>query len=91
MDRRVGVELMPDVTDRERARIAQAAMKRTIAPDGPIMERFDAAAMAAALEQEAMRADYLGKATGTPGKVDVHMDPRDALLLAKFLRRHGGK
>jgi len=80
---------MPDVTDRERARIAKAAMERRVAPTGPVIERFQPLPLAAALEQEAERALLYGKLEGTPGKVDVYLDPRDALALARFLRKHG--
>lgn len=77
------------ITDKERARAAQAAHLGSLAPDGPRLERFNAMQMAAALEQEAARANLLGRFEGTPGKVEIHMDPRDALMLAEFLRKHG--
>ena len=80
---------MVDVTDKQRARAAEAAHNRLLAPDGPRLERFQPLALAHALEQEALRANLLGRLENTPGKVEVHFDPRDALLLAEFLRRHG--
>jgi len=83
------------VTDFERGRIAQAAIEAAktgkVAPNGPVIERFDPIHLAAALEQEAERALLLGLVAGTPGKVEAFFDPRDAILLAQFLRRHGGK
>ena len=80
---------MNNISDKERARAAQAAHNGLLAPDGPIIERFKPLEMAHALEQEALRANLLGKLEGRPGKVEIHMDPRDALMLAEFLRRHG--
>lgn len=65
-------------------------MRRKLAPGGQILRRFEPITLAVALEQEAAQADLLGRASGTPGKVDISLDPRDAILLAKFLRKHGG-
>lgn len=79
------------ITDAERHRVAEAAKSGRLAPTGPTLERFDPLPLAAALEQEAERALLYGKLEGTPGKVDVYLDPRDALMLATFLRHHGGK
>lgn len=79
------------MNDAQRNRIAEAAKSGRLAPTGPMLERFDPLPLAAALEQEAERALLYGKLEGTPGKVDVHLDPRDAFLLAQFLRHHGGK
>lgn len=78
------------MNDVQRKRIAEAAVSRKLAPDGPMLERFDALAMAVAIEQEAERATLYGRIEGTTGKVEIHMDPRDAFELAAFLRRHGG-
>jgi hypothetical protein len=78
------------ITDAERHRVAEAAKRGTLAPTGPTLERFDPVPLAAALEQEAERALLYGKLEGTPGKVDLYLDPRDALMLAAFLRQHGG-
>lgn len=77
------------VTDRERIRIAEAARDGRIAPTGPIVQTFNPLELAAALEGEAERALLLERATGSPSRVDMHMDPRDALLLAEVLRRVG--
>ena len=49
--------------------------------DGPVIERFDAAALAAALESEIARAADYGWT-----KVTLHMDIPDARALAKCLR-----
>lgn len=78
------------INDLQRQRIAEAATARRIAPTGPVLERFEPVRLAAALEQEAERALLYGKLEGTPGKVDLSLDPRDAFLLAQFLRQHGG-
>ena len=78
------------INDLQRQRIAEAATARRIAPTGPVLERFDPMRLAAALEQEAERALLYGRLEGTPGKVDLSLDPRDAFLLATFLRQHGG-
>ena len=73
----------------EKHRVASAAAERKLAPTGPVISKFNPLAIAAALEQEAHRAKLLGEATGTPGKVDIYMDPEDALLLAKILKKKG--
>lgn len=78
------------MNDTQRRKIAEAAIQRRLAPDGPIIERFDPMAVAAALEQEAERAVLYGRLEGAAGRVEVHLDPRDAFELAAFLRRHGG-
>jgi len=78
------------INDIQRQRIAEAAIARRVAPNGPVLERFEPVELAAALEQEAERATLYGRLEGTPGKVDISLDPRDALTLATFLRQHGG-
>ena len=54
------------------------------APDGPIISQFDPMALANAIESEVSRAE---KANGRCSKVSLHMDPRDALELARRLRQ----
>jgi hypothetical protein len=51
------------------------------AGDGPVIERFEALALADAITQEVQRAGEYGWS-----KITVHMDVPDALALAKFLR-----
>ena len=77
-------------SDLVRQRVAEAALEGTVAPGGPVLERFAPVALAAALEQEAHRATLWGQLQGSSGKVTVALDPRDALELAAFLRRNGG-
>lgn len=52
------------------------------APDGPVIPRFDAKVLAAAIEQEIIRAGQYGWS-----KITLHMDVPDAALLAQHLRR----
>jgi len=78
------------MNDTQQKRIAEAAATRRLAPTGPVLERFEPIPLAMALEQEAERATLYGRLEGAPGKVDVSLDPRDAFLLAQFLRQHGG-
>jgi hypothetical protein len=78
------------ITDAERHRVAEAAKSGRLAPTGPTLERFEPVQLAAALEHEAERALLYGKLEGTPGKVTISLDPRDAFMLATFLRQHGG-
>jgi len=55
-------------------------------PDGPIIPGFHPEQMAQAIEQECARTRSL-----EGQKISIHMDPIDALALAKFLRfRSGG-
>jgi hypothetical protein len=53
-----------------------------IAPDSPILPRFDPRALAAAIECEMERANICGFT-----KMSIHMDIYDAAQLAKFLRK----
>ena len=78
------------INDIQRQRIAEAATARRVAPIGPVLDRFEPVQLAAALEQEAERALLYGRLEGTPGKIDLSLDPRDAIMLATFLRQHGG-
>jgi hypothetical protein len=52
------------------------------APDGPRLERFDAEALATAIDQEIARSIEYGWS-----KLTIHMDIPDARLLASYLRR----
>lgn len=78
------------MNDLQRQRIAEAAASRKLIPVGPVLERFDPLPLAVALEEQAERASLFGRLEGLPGKVDISLDPRDAMLLAAFLRQHGG-
>lgn len=52
------------------------------APDGPVLEAFNAAELAGALASELNRATGRGNT-----KVSLHFDIVDAVALANFLRR----
>lgn len=53
-------------------------------PDGPILEQFDPVALAQLIDQECLRTSHLPRQ-----KIDLRMDPEDALKLARFLRYRG--
>jgi len=52
------------------------------APDGPLLLRFNAGKLGAAIERECARARVVGWT-----KITLHMDLQDAALLARHLRR----
>lgn len=52
------------------------------APDGPLLERWNARALAQALDQEIARARLMGWP-----KITLHMDTADAERLARLLRK----
>lgn len=67
------------------ARIVEGLLARygclPAAGDGPVIPRFDAEALATALEQEVNRSGEYGWS-----KITLHMDVPDAAALARFLR-----
>lgn len=75
-----------ELTNDQYKRAVAAARNGTEMPDGPILPAFHPEAMAQAIESECARTrSLLGQ------KITIHMDPIDALALAKFLRfRSGG-
>ena len=54
------------------------------APSGPLVDHFDALAVAQAIEREAERSSLVGWT-----KITLHMDLHDALKLAATLRKAG--
>ena len=70
-----------ELTTEQLQKAIAAARTGRRAPDGPIVEVFAPEALAAAIEHECVRTAHLPNQ-----KIDLHMDPVDAMLLAKFLR-----
>lgn len=81
MERGVGMGLTMDEQLRQAAKKA-ARNELPLAPDGPVIERFDPKRLAAALELELARS----RARGWP-RITIHMDLDDAAKLAHALRR----
>ena len=73
----MGKELSAD----QYKRAVAAARQGTELPDGPILPGFHPEQMALAIEGECARIRSLDGQ-----KITIHMDPVDALALAKFLR-----
>jgi len=78
----MGAELTPE----QYRRAVDAARHHKPLPDGPILSAFHPEEMAQAIEGECARTrSLIGQ------KITIHMDPIDALALARFLRfRSGG-
>jgi hypothetical protein len=72
-----------------RARVPETVIRQAArgtllaAPDGPIVHRFDPVLLAQAIDQELARCAVMGWP-----KISLHMDVRDAMLLARLLRAH---
>jgi hypothetical protein len=77
---------MSDLTPEQYQRAVSAARQGNLLPDGPIIPGFHPEQMAQAIEGECARTrSLIGQ------KITIHMDPEDALALARFLRfRSGG-
>lgn len=84
-----------DLMEKDRQRIAKAALEKVLAPDAPIMKEYSAGELAAWIESQAHMAILKMLAAGRePGqtqyaKVTLTMDVPDALLLVKDLRKVG--
>ena len=77
---------MADMSPEQYKRAVAAARSDAPLPDGPIIPGFHPEQMAQAIEGECVRTRSL-----VGQKITIHMDPEDALALAKFLRfRSGG-
>lgn len=72
---------MSDLTPEQYKRAVAAARQGALLPDGPIIPGFHPEQMAQAIESECLRTRSL-----VGQKITIHMDPEDALALAKFLR-----
>ena len=70
-----------ELTPEQLRRAVAAAKAGRELPDGPIIEVFNPLALAEAIEGECARTSSLAGQ-----KITLHMDPIDALLLAKHLR-----
>jgi len=77
MERGVGMELNPE----QLARAIAAVRENKQAPDGPVLAAFVPEELAAAIESECARTAHLQNS-----KITLHMDPVDAMLLARYLR-----
>ena len=73
--------LTSDLSQEELARAVAAARSGKPLSDGPILTVFQPEALADAIERECARTAHLPNQ-----KIDLRMDPIDAMLLAKFLR-----
>jgi hypothetical protein len=73
----MGTDLSPE----QLKRAVAAARQGALMPDGPILSMFHPEEMALAIEGEIERTRSL-----EGQKISIHMDPMDALALAKFLR-----
>lgn len=73
-----------ELTPENYARMVAALKEGKRAPDGPIVEKFNPLELASAIESECARTSQLHGQ-----RVSLHMDPQDALLLARFLRFRG--
>ena len=71
-----------ELTDIERTRVAKAAMRGDMMPDGPSLERFTTLDFAQAIEHELERCALTG---WTHIKIDLTLD--DAAALASAMRR----
>ena len=75
--------------DAEVRRVLQARQPGGVlggTPNGPVLDVFDPRELAAAIESEILRCAELGW-----NKITVHMDVRDAMLLARHLRKGEGR
>jgi len=75
--------------DAEIRRVLQARQPGGVlagTPTGPVLDNFDPRELADAIEDELIRCGERGW-----NKITLHMDVRDALLLARFLRRGQGR
>jgi|WetSurSiteA1Bulk_404760.scaffolds.fasta_scaffold221933_1 hypothetical protein len=70
-----------DVSPEEYMKMVAAVKSGKPAPDGPILAVFQPEQLAAAIEHECERTAHLPNQ-----KITLHMDPIDAMLLAKYLR-----
>jgi hypothetical protein len=73
--------LNSDLSSEELQKAIAAARSGRKAPDGPVLTCFQPEELAAAIEHEIGRTSHLQNQ-----KITLHMDPIDAMLLAKFLR-----
>jgi hypothetical protein len=72
---------MAELTQEQYRKAVRAAREGVPMPDGPILPVFHPEAMAQAIESECVRIrSFEGQ------RITIHMDPADALALAKFLR-----
>jgi len=73
--------LNSDLSPEELQKAIAAAKSGRKVPDGPVIACFQPEELAAAIESEIGRTSNLQNQ-----KITLHMDPIDAMLLAKFLR-----
>jgi hypothetical protein len=79
----MGVGMIVHDPEKVRAAARKAAKgELVLAPDGPVVERFEAKKVAAAIEQEIARSRVMGWT-----RITLHMDLDDALKLAHTLKR----